>query len=557
MATDAKSLDARDLIRRGDYLFGKRGELMNLWQTIADNFYPERADFTLSRSLGEEFATNLTSSYPLIVRRELGNAFSAMLRPRDEQWGRISVEHEDRLDRSGREWLEWATGVQWRAMYDRHTQFVRSTKEGDNDFAAFGQCVISVETDEKEVSLLYRCWHLRDVAWAEKYNGTTPETHRKWKPTAQDLVGLFKDGAHSDVKKKLKDDPFGTVDCRHIILPSEDYNAPAGGKWRTPYVSIHVDVTNNHIMEEAGSWRQVYVKPRWQTVSGSQYAYSPATVAGLPDARLLQAMTLTLLEAGEMAVRPPMVAVKEALRSDIQLFAGGITAADAEYDERLGEVLRPISQDKSGIPFGLEITRDTRDMLASAFFLNRLGLPPADREMTAYETGQRIQEYIRNALPLFEPMEGDYNGAICEETQEALMGPPPFRRFSLGAFGPSNDLPESLRGAKTQFRFESPLHEAIERRKGTKFLEAKQLTREAIELDPSTLPTINARTALRDALTGIGVPQKWLRDEKDVEAFAEQEQQKQQAAALTQQVASAAEAGKNLGEASQALQSAA
>lgn len=544
---DAKPLDAKDLIKRGNFLFEKRAELMNLWQTIALNFYVERASFTADASVGDEFASHLNSSYPLIVRRELGNAFSAMLRPRDQEWFNISVEHEDRLDRGGREWLEWASGVQRRAMYDRKTQFVRATKEGDNDFAAFGQCVISRETDHKETSLLYRCWHLRDVAWAEKYNGTTPETHRKWKPTCQDLMNLFPTTCHADVMKRIEKDPFGTIECRHIILPAEDYNAPqGGGKWRTPFVSIHLDAEHDCIMEETGSWSAVYTKPRWQTVSGSPYAYSPATVAGLPDARLLQAMTLTLLEAGEMAVRPPMVAVKEALRSDIQLFAGGITAADAEYDERLGEVLRPITQDKTGIPFGLDITRDTREMLSTAFYLNKLSLPPAEgRDMTAFETGQRIQEYIRSALPLFEPMEMEYNGALCEDTFEELL--------RLGAFGSPQDIPESIRGAEIRFKFESPLHEAIERRKGTKFLEAKELTRHAIELDPSTLPTMDARKALRDALNGIGVPQKWLRDEEAVEQMAEDTQASQESEAMMQQAAGAAQVGKLAGEAQQAL----
>jgi hypothetical protein len=41
--------------------------------------------------------------------------------------------------------------------------------------------------------------------------------------------------------------------------------------------------------------------------------------------------------------------------------------------------------------------------------------------MTAYEVGQRIQEYIRGALPLFEPMEMEYNGALCERTFEILQ----------------------------------------------------------------------------------------------------------------------------------------
>jgi hypothetical protein len=546
---DYRAADAKDLIKRGDFLFGKRSELLNLWQTIGDNFFPFRADFTISRSAGDEFASHLTTSYQLLVHRELGNSFSAMLRPRDQVWFAITVEHEDKLDRAGNEWLEWATGVQRRAMYDRKTQFVRATKEGDNDFAAFGQCVISRETDHQETSLLYRCWHLRDVAWAEKYNGTTPETHRKWKPTCQELLKLFPQSCHADVTKKVEKEPFQTVDCRHIILPTDDYQSPAGKRFRTPYVSIHVDQEHSCILEETGSWSPVYTKPRWQTVSGSQYAYSPAAVAGLPDARLLQAMTLTLLEAGEMSVRPPMIAVKEALRGDIQLFAGGITAADAEYDERLGEVLRPISQDKSGIPFGLELAESTRAQLSNAFYLNKLTLPPADREMTAYETSQRIQEYIRQALPLFEPMESEYNGALCEDTFEELM--------RVGAFGRAQDIPESIRGAEIRFKFESPLHEAIERRKGTKFLEAKQLTREAIELDPSTLPTIDARKALRDALNGIGVPAKWMREEREVEAFAQEQQRQQQVQQGIDTAAGAGEAGKLMGEAAQSLEAAA
>lgn len=546
--TDYRALDAKDLVRRGDFLYGQRRDLENLWQNIADQFYPLRGQFTYSRSWGDEYAGHLTSSYPLIVHRELSNAFSAMLRPRDREWFGITVEQEERLDRAGREWLEWASGVQRRAMYDRKTQFVRSTKEGDQDFAAFGQCVISRETDHKERSLLYRCWHLKDVVWSEKYNGTTPETHRKWKPTVQELCQLFPNTVHADVKKRLEKEPYSQVNCRHLVMLTDDYNSMPGGKrWRTPYVSIHVDVEHNCIMEETGSFSPVYTKPRWQTVSGSQYAYSPAAVAGLPDARLLQAMTLTLLEAGEMAVRPPMVAVKDALRSDIQLFAGGITAVDAEYDERLGEALRPAIQDKSGLPFGIEISDRTREQLASAFYLNKLSLPPSgDGEMTAFETGQRIQEYIRNALPLFEPMETEYNGALCEDTFEELL--------RVGAFGRPDDIPDSIRGAEIRFKFESPLHEAIERKKGTLFLEAKQLVREAIEVDPSTLATVNWRVALRDALEGIGISAKWERDEQEVEKFAEQQQAQQQAEKLTQQVASAADAGASLGQAQQALQ---
>lgn len=532
-------IDVKKLVGQGDQLFQNRGTLMLLWQEIAENFYPERADFTVKRKIGDDYAGNLTSSYPLLVRRELGDSISSMLRPRGQQWFSISIDEDDRLDNSGKQFLEWATGVQKRAMYDKQSQFVRATKEGDHDFAAFGQPVLSVETDWSTTTLLYRCWHLRDVAWCERYNGSIGDIHRNWNPDVRTLVAIFgKDKLHRNVTKKLDKEPYCAVKCRHMVIPIESYDGDQ--RYKTPYVSIYIDMENNHLISEVASWSQIYCIPRWQTVSGSQYAYSPATVAGLPDARLLQAMTLTLLEAGEMAVRPPLIATKEAIRSDVAIYAGGITWVDAQYDERLGEVLRPIMQDKSGLPFGMDVAEEKKAMLQQAFYLNKLSLPPPDREMTAYETGQRIQEYIRNALPLFEPMENEYNGALCEMTFDALM--------RAGAFGPIDDFPESLQGENVRFKFESPLHQAIERQKGQKFLEAKGLLREAAELDPSSVAVIDARVALRDALSGVGVDAKWMRSEEEVQAQAQklaQQQQAQQALQMAQQGADVAEtAGK-------------
>lgn len=536
------------LLDRSEALFGKRGLLMSLWQEIAENFYPERGEFTRQIPLGEEFAGILNSSYPLLVRRELGNAFSSMLRPRDQEWFQMTTDRPERLDRAGKAWLEWASGVQRRAMYDRLSGFVRATKEGDNDFAAFGQCAISREIDMHEQTLLYRSWHLKDVAWSEHYNGQLAEIFVKWRPTVRTLCQLFPKSVSQKVKDRLEKDPNGQVECLWVLIRSDAYDPPTGKKWRHPWVSIKLEQDGKNILQELESPSRVFTIPRWQTVGGSQYAYSPATIAGLPDARLIQAMTLTLLEAGELATRPPLIATKQAIRSDLAIYAGGVTWVDAEYDERLGEVLRPIYQEKSGVPIGQELLKDARQMLTEAFYLNKLTLPPPEREMTAYETGQRIQEYIRQAMPLFEPMETEYNAAICEDTFEALM--------RVGAFGSMHDLPQSLQGQNLRFSFESPLHKAIERQKGSQFMEMKQLILEATALDPVTAQMADAVTALRDALGGIGTPQKWLRDEDDMEKRAQDAEAQQRAAAMMQAVNSGGATAQQLGAGIQSLQQA-
>lgn len=545
-------MDAKSLIEQGDNLFGKRTTLMSLWQEVADNFYPERADFTVTRTLGEDFASHLTSSYPLLVRRDLGNSFSTMMRPTSMDWFHMRAEREEYEDQPAKEWLEWATGVQKRAMYDRRSLFTRASKESDHDIAAFGQSVKTVELNTEANGLLFRCWHIRDVVWCENAEGKIDTVHRRWKPTANDLVKTFraKPGAtmHSKVMDMLvgpQKRPYETVNVRHIVMPAEDYGDAYPGKGRVPYVEIFIDVDNQHIIEATGLSYFKYVIPRWQTVSGSQYSFSPSTVCGLPDARLLQAMTRTLIEAGEKFTNPPMIGVQEAIRSDVAIYAGGITWVDAEYDERLGEVLRPITQDKSGVPIGDELRRDVMSLLQEAFFLNKLTLPASGPEMTAYEVAQRVQDYIRQAAPLFEPLEAEDNGATCETTFELMM------RF--GAFGRAEDIPQSIRGKDIGFRFESPLHAAIERQKGNKFMEAKALLADTLALDPTADANIDVTTAFRDTLTAIGVPAKWLRSEEEAQQVIAERKEQQAAAELLATMGAGAEVAKNIGEASQSL----
>lgn len=541
-------MDAKALITQGDHLFGKRDTLVSMWQDVAENFYVERADFTVTRSIGDQFADNLTTSYPTLVRRDLGNSLGTMMRPKSIDWFHMRAEREENEDQAAKEWLEWATKVQKRAMYDRAAQFSRASKEADHDIAAFGQAVKTVELNREGNGLLYRCWHLRDTAWAEDAEGQICTVHRKWKPTVSTLCKTFRERVHPKVSDRMfgsKKEPYAEVNCRHIVIPADECDGDYIGKGKSPFVEITLDVDNMHVMEAVGLNYRKYIIPRWQTVSGSQYSFSPATVCGLPDARLLQAMTRCLLEAGEKYTNPPMVAVQEAIRSDISIYAGGVTWVDSEYDERLGEVLRPLTQDKSGLGYGLEMSDRVMAMLREAFFLSKLDLPANGPEMTAYEVGQRVQEYIRQAAPLFEPLEDEDNAATCEATFDLLL--------RHGAFGNVEDMPQSLRGQDIEFKFESPLHEAIERQKGQKFVEAKALLADTMALDPTAAANIDITTAFRDVLQSIGVPAKWLNSEEEAAEIVAGQMAEQEAAKTIAAMGEGAEVAKTMGEASQIM----
>lgn len=421
-------------------------------------------------------------------------------------------------------------------MYDRATQFVRATKEGDHDFAAFGATVLSAQFNPNANALLYRTWHLRDVAWCEGYDGQISDIHRKWKPTARELNQIFKGNVSQKVKDKLDKEPYAEIEVRHAVVLAQYYDSPK--KWNAKYISVFFEVDSGFINEEVGSHNQIYIIPRWQTVSGSQYPYSPATVAALPDARLIQAMTLVLLEAGQKAVDPPLIATQEMVRSDIDVMAGGVTWVDKDYDERMGEVLRPMAIDSRGIPVGMEMSNDIKSMISRAFFLDKLNLPPTSgREMTAFEISQRVQEYIRNAAPLFEPVEMEYNGALCEITFDILL--------RNGGFGAPDDMPQGLRGQEVQFGFQSPLQESVGQQKGQLFQTTAGLLAQAISFDPSAPKLLDIIPVMRDTLEGIGVPAKWIRSEEQMQQIAINDAQQAQQAkllGLLQQGGAAAEA---------------
>lgn len=526
--------DATEIIALCNNLFELQWPIISLWQTIADHFYPERADFTVTRNQGSELADSLVDSRPILVRRDLGDSLSAMLR--DGAWYKVGIDGEP--DHTGNMWLDWSTQRLMKMMNRRQAGFIKATKQGDHDYITFGQCVISITLNRLRNGLVYQNWHLRDCAWFEDENGQVGGVTRKWKPQYHQLMSYFsKEKLHSIIVSESHKTPFKEADIRHLVIPTRMYGDDQLES-RFEWVSLFVDVTHNHLIEAVGMNYNMYVVPRFQTIAGSPYAYSPATVVGLPDARALQAMTHTLLEASERYARPPIIATQKVIRGDVDLSPDGLTWVDSEYDERLGAALRPLNQDRGGFPIGMEMRDGIYEVLTSAFYADRINLPDITRDMTAYEFSERMKRYRRQNLPLFSPIEAEYNGQICEVSFDLAL--------THGFLGSPADIPESLQGNDILFKFESPLSQSEEEEKATRFSQTATLLKEAVEFDPNVAQNLDFDTAFRDAVTGVGAPAKWLTDIDQVIAQREAAHQQQKLAQGIETINAATEAAMNV-----------
>ncbi|MGD9659609.1 MAG: portal protein [Methylocystis sp.] len=541
---------AKELVRISDDGFSARTSLVSWWQECAEQFYPMRADFMATNLVGRDFVGNLMDATPVLAARDLKNLIASMLRPNgsDGSWLSMTIDRQDKLEKdlSARRWLEWATGLQRRAMYDRVAQLRRASDETDGDYAVFGQGVLGCPINMKNLAFAFKNHHLRDTVWFENAEGLIDQIFVNLNLTVRQAEQLFPKKLAPQIYQQdiLTKDPNRKIAIRHCVVPSEFY---AGAKkYNMPFVSIFVDVENQHVIQERGSWTKRYCIPRWQTVSGSQYAYAPSVVAATPDARLIQAISLTLLEAGEKSVNPPILYPEGVLRDDLQLMAGGATPYDPDYDVRTGQIVTQVLGDRSNLQFGLALHERAKDNITKAFMLDKLSMAPLTKEMTAYEVSKHIEEFVRNAQPLFGPTEPEYNGQLCEMVFDELL--------HAGAFGPPEDIPQSLRGDEVKFVFESPFHRSVDRQNVELFMQGKQLLAEAVALDPSSAKIIDVRKMLRLALTGSGIPSDCIYSDDEMAEMDAKDQQMQQAQQLLGVLGQGAEVAKNIGEARQALQ---
>jgi hypothetical protein len=520
--------DIKEHMARSEKLFSAKLTLDSRNQEIADNFYIERADFTSSRDIGNVFADHLFTSYPLTASRDLSDQMGSMLRPKSSEWFGMGMIDDKLEDHETKEWMQHKVKLMRRAMYDPSSHFQRATKEGDRDYVNFGNCAISVIPNRDRNGLLYRNYHLRDMAWNEDENGAVEGKYCKRKYTIMQLKKLFPGKCHQSVNTAK--DVTKEISVLHVVVPNAQY----GITTKLKNISLYIDMDNKHEMEATPIATNYYIIPRWATISDSQYAYSPAMIAGLPDARLFQDMTRVLLEAGEKAVDPPMIATQGAVKSDISIFAGGITYVDADYDEKLGAALRPLGIDRSGIPIGMELADRTQQMLAKALYLDKFTLPVYN-EMTAYEASIRSQEHIRTIMPIFEPIEEEYNAPLCQETFDVMWG--------MGWMGSVHDIPEALqRSPDYQFKFISPLSQSEDQVDVGKFQAVAEIINVASAINPSFSYNVDLDKAGRAAIQGTGADEEWLTSEKDVLEAKTRDAEAQQAQQEMEMMAQGAEA---------------
>jgi len=542
--------NAVELIKRSDARFAKRQQLDSFRQEVALNFAPHLAEWTSPLMMGDDYASHVVDGTPLLLARDFVGQIGAMLRPPGKQyfWHRTYV---DKLNNSRevRDYLDWRSGQMMRIIHDRVTGYSRATKQADEFFGLFGDAVLSVDLSPRQDSLRIRNWHTKDCTWAMGDDNRANVITRKEWPTARIMRARFGEKKlHEKVNEAFEKDPDLTFEVRHEVLPVDEYEAYCKRtmKNKDGWVSVWVDVAHKTVLREA-HWEQFrYVVPRWVSLSGWAYAISPATTIALPDARMIQQQALAILEASEKSVNPPLVAYSDTIRGDVRLDAGGITWVDKQYDSRTGQPIEPLDLGKN-FPMGVDIMARTEAQLARAFYIDVLRMPDTRSSKSTVEVKFLIDEYIRAALPLFAPMQVEYNDELLYVADQLIEQ----------AGGYDREKPKALKGEPLTFQWDNPLSEMLERQKSQMVSELGMLAQTVAALEAAAqqaraIKQVDTVKMFRESAMGLGTA-GWLLDEFESEdAMAAQDEATgmQQAIGAAPNIAALIDSGVNAAKAS-------
>jgi hypothetical protein len=520
--------NAIELIKQGDKRFSARQTLDSLRQEIALSFAPHLASWTTTQQLSDDFCSHLADGTPLLLARDYVGQIGAMLRPPGKQWFWHRTPHDDLNNTPNvRRYLDARSSLMNRIVFDRMTGAEGALQQTDEFYGLFGDAVLSVDLSDKLSSLRIQSHHTKDCAWSIGKENKADVLTRKEMMQYRVVKARFSrpgDKLHPKLLEKCEKEGDQECEIRHEVRPASEYDAyikKSPMKHKDGFVSVWVDVANKAIIRETYTPTFRYVIPRAGRRHGFAYGFSRATMAALPDARMLQQQAVAIIEAAEKQISPPLVAYTDAIRGDVRL--DGITWIDGKYDERSGDPLRTLELGKN-FQLGVEALLRTESQLTRAFYLDRLRMPDTRSSKSTMEVGFLIDEYIRSAVPLFSPMKVEYSDEFLFEVDTLID--------LMGGYG-DMEKPQELKEVELVFAWDNPLTDMLERQKAQKASELAILAQswaglEVAAAQSPALQQVDTSKGFRESAMSIGVA-SWLVDERTAKKKGEELAQANQA----------------------------
>jgi hypothetical protein len=522
---------AKNLLKRYDRLKSQRQNWESHWQEVADYMQPRKADVTKTRSRGDKRTELIFDSSPLQSVELLAASLHGMLTNPSTPWFSLRFKAEDiEFEDEAKEWLESATETMYAAF--NKSNFQQEIFELYHDLITFGTAAMFVEEDDEDI-LKFSTRHINEIFIAENDKGRIDTVFRKFKLSARAAIQKFGD-VSTNIATVAKKDPYEEVEMLHAVYPRSDFDPKKQDKQNMPFESVYIEAGTGEELSVSGFREFPFVVPRYLKASHEIYGRSPAMTA-LPDVKMLNEMSKTTIKSAQKQVDPPLLVPDDGFILPVRTVPGGLNFYRAGTRDRI----EPLNIG-ANTPLGLNMEEQRRNSIRNAFYVNQLMMQTGP-QMTATEVIQRNEEKMRLL------------GPVLGRLQSELLKPLIDRAFALilrkNLFKPA---PEFLSGKDIEIEYVSPLAKAQKSSELQSIMRAIEIMGSLSNVAP-VFDHINMDKLVRHLADIVGVPQKILKPQSELNAERQQAQAQQEQMMQMQQLQQVAEAGGKIAPLAKAL----
>lgn len=420
----------------------ERSNCESHWQEIGQVISPRKIDFVGLQTPGNKRMSQIYDSTGIHANELLAAGLHGLATNPSMQWFSLRmVAHRVATEDGGsgdinqhdtvQKYLSDVEETMWQRIYQPGSNFTTSLHEFYLDLGSFGTAILYIGQRD-DGGLLFESRSLAECVIAENSEGRVDTVFRKTSYTVRQMMQMAKSKKNPDgwnvsarvremfLNQKL-DEPVIVI---HAVYPRSDREPDKKDAANMPWASCYFEHEGCHQLEMSGYPEFPYLVARWSKYAGEVYGRSPGMTA-LPDVKMLQAMTLTVIKAAQKIVDPPMWLRDDGVVGQTRTIPGGINYFRGNPHD--GVMLMPVSG--QALPITMELLQDVRTRILRTFFADMLQMPEK-ANVTATEYMQRVSERMRLLGPLIGRLESEALGPMVERifgilTRATLLPPAP------------------------------------------------------------------------------------------------------------------------------------
>jgi hypothetical protein len=534
-----------DIIRRQEKMSTDRATFDQHWREIAERILPRSDLFRTNRQPGDKHTERVFDATANLALERFAAAMESMLTPRTQKWHKLRTGVPELDDQKEiKEYLDAVTQILFSVRYAPKANFASQANEAFMSLGAFGTGGVYID-EAVGGGIRYRSVHLSELYIAENFQGVIDTVYRKFQMTARQVMqrttlkGPLR-WKPEDIPQKIKEAaekfPEQLFDFLHAVQPNDDVKYGRKDYKGMLFSSCYISIEGRQMVHEGGYRTMPYAVGRYVTSPKEIYGRSPAMTV-LPDIKMLNEMSKTVIRAAHKIVDPPLL-----LQEDGALQAFDMRPSALNFggvNEQGQQLVHPLITN-ARIDIGEAMMDQRRKVINDAFLVTLFQILVDAPQMTATEAMLRAQEKGALLAPTMGRQQSEFLGPMIEREIDILA--------KAGALPP---MPEMLleMGGMVEIEYVSPLNRAQRSEDGVAILRTLESLASLAQINPKVLDLFDPIETARELADINGVPAKIMRSPEQLEQKEAEETQQAQAAALLQAAPVVSNSAKSLAQA--------